>query len=125
MDAVSVRNLVRAFNVYGNSYCVQVPKRHVYSYLFSILDNSTWSNELLVTYEEPNLFENPFGSTWIKVSASVAFSIGLITSAVLTLFFCYQAREMPDNQSTIINQLCSWSCIMVRIFSVFKIKHSF
>ena len=54
-----------------------------YAYFFNLQSNETSTQELMVTLDEPNLFEDPFESLGIKVSASIAFLCGLVATMVL------------------------------------------
>ena len=66
-----------------------------------------------MTLGEPNIFEDPFESLWIKISASIAFFCGLAAAIILCLFVFYQRQGYADNYQTVINQLVSFTCLMV------------
>ena len=88
----------------------------MYAYLYSINYNDTWENELMVTFEEPNLFEDPFSATWVKIASTILYLLGLITTSVVWSFFSYQMQGKADPYATVINQLVSCNCFFVRIY---------
>ena len=66
-----------------------------------------------MTLGEPNIFEDPFESLWIKISASIAFFCGLAAAIILCLFVFYQRQGYAENYQTVINQLVSFTCLLV------------
>ena len=89
-------------------------QKSVYAYFFSINFNDTWENELLVTFEEPNLFEDPFSALWVKISSTILYLLGLVTTLVVWSFAYYQMQGKADHFATVINQLVYWNGLMVR-----------
>ena len=70
----------------------------------------------MVTFEEPNLFEDPFSAPWIKIAATILYLLGVITTSVVWSFFSYQMQGKADPYATVINQLVSCNCFFVRIY---------
>ena len=70
----------------------------------------------MVTFEEPNLFEDPFSATWVKIASTILYLLGLITTSVVWSFFSYQMQGKADPYATVINQLVSCNCFFVRIY---------
>ena len=95
-----------------------------YAYFFTLQDSShSVTEELIVSFDEPNLFEDPFDVLCIKISATIAYSLGMLTSVVLCTFAFYQKKSHADHHKTVINQLVSSTCLMVT-FCVFLSKGS-
>ena len=92
----------------------QIEEQSIYAYHFSININGTWEDEeLMVTMEEPNLFEDPFSATWVKISSTVLYLFGVMTSVVVWSFAYYQMQGKADHYATVINQLVSWNYLLV------------
>ena len=88
-------------------------KMRAETYFFSFKSNSTSAKEFIMTLGEPNIFEDPFESLWIKISAFIAFFCGLAAAIILCLFVFYQRQGYADNYQTVINQLVSFTCLLV------------
>ena len=89
----------------------------VYAYFFSLSINDTKMNEVFVTYEEPNLFEDPFNTTWVKISSTFSYLLGCFTSSILLFFAYYHAQGYASHYATVINQLVIWTCLLVSILN--------
>ena len=68
----------------------------------------------MVTFEEPNLFEDPFSALWVKISSTILYLLGLVTTLVVWSFAYYQMQGKADHFATVINQLVYWNGLMVR-----------
>ena len=92
------------------------------TYFFAFKPNSTSANEFIVTLDESNsnIFEDPFESLWIKISASFAFFCGLSAAIILCSFGFYQRQVYAGNYQTVINQLVSFTCLLVSFLQNFK-----
>ena len=88
-------------------------EKWAYAYFFTLQYNDSIKEEFIVSFDEPNLFEDPFDVLWIKISASIAYSIGLLASVALCTFAYYQRQGYADHHKTVINQLVSSTCLMV------------
>ena len=73
----------------------------------------------MVTFEEPNLFEDPFSAPWVKIASTILYLLGVITTSVVWSFFSYQMQGKADPYATVINQLVSCNCFSVRIYYFF------
>ena len=94
-------------------------KMRAETYFFAFKSNSTSAKEFIMTLGEPNIFEDPFESLWIKISASIAFFCGLAAAIILCLFVFYQRQGYADNYQTVINQLVSFTCLLVSSTSLY------
>ena len=97
-------------------------KMRAETYFFAFKPNSTSANEFIVTLDESNsnIFEDPFESLWIKISASFAFFCGLSAAIILCSFGFYQRQVYAGNYQTVINQLVSFTCLLVSFLQNFK-----
>ena len=75
--------------------------------------NETWDEEMIVSFEEPNLFEDPYSATWIKGLATFSYLLGLIGNLIVGSFAYYQMQGLASHYDTVINQLMNWICLMV------------
>ena len=71
------------------------------------MTNHNWTDEIFVTFEEANIFEDPYQRIELKIAATVAWVIGFIACATLLSFVCYEVQGYVSSYRSIINQLVS------------------
>ena len=81
----------------------------IYAYPVALVFEETEHTETFVTFDEPNLFVEPYDILWIKLAATVIYLIGLIGSCIQYSFVVYEVNGYAASFRTAINQLVS-SC---------------
>ena len=80
-------------------------------------NRQNWQNsevpETFVTFNEPNLFVEPYDNLWIKLAATVVYLIGLGGSCIQYTFVVYEVKGYAASYRTVINQLVSFSYFLV------------
>jgi len=70
--------------------------------------------EFFVTFDEPNLFVEPYDTLWIKMVATVIYLIGLWGAFIQYSCIIYEVNGYAASFRTAINQLVSAAYFMVR-----------
>ena len=81
--------------------------------------NGTSQNEFFVTFEEPNIFDNPWTSLWLKMAATITWLIGFCCSSFIYTYVIYEIKGYAASFRTVINQLVTWCYFVVSIKSSF------
>ena len=81
----------------------------IYAYPVALVFEEIEHSETFVTFDEPNLFVEPYDILWIKLAATVIYLIGLIGSCIQYSFVVYEVNGYAASFRTAINQLVS-SC---------------
>ena len=84
-------------------------KRWIYTYPIALGFKELEVSETFVTFDEPNLFIEPYDNSWIKLAATVIYLIGLSGSCIQYTFVVYEVNGYAASFRTAINQLVS-SC---------------
>ena len=79
----------------------------VYAYPISVLSNHQWTSEIFVTFEEPNIFEDPYQTIELKIAATISWVLGFFAIATLLGYVCYEVQGYASSYRSIINQLVS------------------
>ena len=85
----------------------------VYAYPISLGFTESEVPETFVTFNEPNLFVEPYDNLWIKLAATVVYLIGLGGSCIQYTFVVYEVKGYAASYRTVINQLVSFSYFLV------------
>ena len=75
--------------------------------------NDTFQSEIFVTFEEPNLFVDPWNSLFLKIIATITWLVGFIGSCFIYTFVLYEVQGYAATYRTVINQLVTWCYIVV------------
>ena len=70
-------------------------------------------SETFVTFDEPNLFVEPYDTIWIKLVATVIYLIGLGGCCIQYTFVVYEVNGYAASYRTVINQLVSCCYFLV------------
>ena len=65
-------------------------------------------NEVFVTFDEPNFFENPWDSLVMRITATVLWLIALCGSSIIFTYVYYETQGYAASFRTVINQLVTW-----------------
>ena len=87
--------------------------RLIYCYPLELKFTDLELQEYFVTFDEPNLFVEPYDSFWIKLAATVIYLIGLGGSFIQYGFVLYEANGYLASFRTAINQLVSCGYFIV------------
>ena len=71
-------------------------------------------NEVWIVEVEPNIFQDPYSSIWIKVGVSASYLIQGIESVILISFVLYETQGLAGPYRTVVNQLLSGLYAIVR-----------
>ena len=85
----------------------------VYAYPIALGFTESEVPETFVTFNEPNLFVEPYDNLWIKLAATVVYLIGLGGSCIQYTFVVYEVKGYAASYRTVINQLVSFSYFLV------------
>ena len=85
----------------------------VYAYPLAFVFKNSEVHETFVTFDEPNLFVEPYDNLWIKLAATVVYLIGLGGSCIQYTFVVYEVKGYAASYRTVINQLVSFSYFLV------------
>ena len=94
---------------------VNKTRQWLYSYSLQLHNDSSVENEFFVTFEEPNLFDNPWDPLWLKIVATITWFIGFFGSCFIYTFVVYDFKGYTASFRTVINQLVSWCYVWVSI----------
>ena len=70
--------------------------------------------EVFVTFDEPNLFVEPYDSLWIKLAATLVYLISILGCLVQYSFVVYEVSGYAASFRTAMNQLVSSCYFLVR-----------
>ena len=108
--------------------------RLVYAYPLIFNYENMSKNEVFVTFHEPNLFDNPWNSISLKMTATIVWLIGLCGSCFIFTFVFYETQGYAASFRTVINQLVTWcyfyvsqnTCVLKSFLqrNVFRLLHS-
>ena len=83
--------------------------RWIYAYPIALVFKESEVSETFVTFDEPNLFVEPYDNLWIKLAATVIYLIGVVGSCIQYSFVIYEVNGYAASFRTVISQLVS-SC---------------
>ena len=89
--------------------------RWIYAYPISLGFNESEVSETFVTFDEPNLFVEPYDNLWIKLAVTVIYHIGLGESCIQYSFVIYEVNGYAASFRTAISQLVSFCYFLVRL----------
>ena len=96
-------------------------KKWVYAYPL-VLDFQNQSfKEVLVTFEEPNFFDDPWDSLALRILATIIWTISFLASCIVFLFVIYETQGYAASFRTVINQLVTWCYFYVS--TTFMVMH--
>ena len=72
--------------------------------------------ETFVTFDEPNLFVEPYDNLWIKLAATAVYLVGVFGSCIQYSFVAYEVNGYGASFRTAINQLVSTCYFLVSQF---------
>ena len=78
-------------------------KRWIYTYPIALGFKELEVSETFVTFDEPNLFVEPYDNSWIKLAATVIYLIGLSGSCIQYTFVVYEVNGYAASFRTAIN----------------------
>ena len=87
----------------------------VYAYPVFLSFEDAHQNEVFITFQEPNFFNNPWSSLGLKISASIIWLIGLCGSGFICTFVFYETQGYAASFRTVINQLVTWCYFYVSL----------
>ena len=90
----------------------------VYAYPVFLCFEDANQNEVFITFQEPNFFNNPWSSLGLKISASIIWLIGLCGSGFICTFVFYETQGYAASFRTVINQLVTWCYFYVSLKNV-------
>ena len=90
-------------------------RQWLYYYSLQLYNDTTTETEFFVTYEEPNLFDNPWDPLWLKIVATTTWLIGFFGSCFIYTFVVYDFKGYTASFRTVINQLVTWCYVWVSI----------
>ena len=90
----------------------------VYAYPVFLSFEDGNQNEVFITFQEPNFFNNPWSSLGLKISASIIWLIGLCGSGFICTFVFYETQGYAASFRTVINQLVTWCYFYVSLKNV-------
>ena len=90
----------------------------VYAYPVFLSFEDANQNEVFITFQEPNFFNNPWSSLGLKISASIIWLIGLCGSGFICTFVFYETQGYAASFRTVINQLVTWCYFYVSLKNV-------
>ena len=88
----------------------------IYAYPTRVFDNGSWSNEVFVTYDEPNFFQEPYDNVGLKIFGTMFWLIGFLFSIIIYTFVVYETQGHAASYRTIINQLITNCYFWIAIF---------
>ena len=80
----------------------------VYAYPVVLTFGNISQNEVFVTFDEPNFFENPWDSLVMRITATVLWLIALCGSSIIFTYVYYETQGYAASFRTVINQLVTW-----------------
>ena len=92
-------------------------ERLVFAYPLNVLVHQQWTEEIFVTFEEPNIFEDPHQSIELKTAATMDWVVGFLVCSVIFNFVYNEVQGYASKYRSIINQLVSMMYIYVAINS--------
>ena len=87
--------------------------RWIYAYPIALGFAESEVSETFVTFNEPNLFVEPYDKLWIKMAATVLYLIGLGGSYIQYTFVVYEVKGFAASYRTAMNQLVSFCYFLV------------
>ena len=97
----------------------------IYSYTLALHLNNLTVQEYFVTFEEPNLFVEPYDNLWIKLAATVIYLFGICGAFIQYSFVLYEANGYLASFRTVINQLVSSGYFIVSLLCFKLMEHNF
>ena len=88
---------------------INVSANFIYAYPTRVFNNGTWFDEVFVTHDEPNFFQEPYNSYGMKIFGTIFWLIGFVCSAIIYTFVFYERQGLAASFRTVINQLIT-SC---------------
>ena len=85
----------------------------VYAYPVVLTFGNISQNEVFVTFDEPNFFENPWDSLVMRITATVLWLIALCGSSIIFTYVYYETQGYAASFRTVINQLVTWCSFYV------------
>ena len=85
----------------------------IYAYPIALGFKKLEVSETFVTFDEPNLFVEPYDKLWIKLAATVLYLIGLGGSYIQYTFVVYEVKGFAASYRTAMNQLVSFCYFLV------------
>ena len=85
----------------------------IYAYSIALGFKKLEVSETFVTFDEPNLFVEPYDTIWIKLVATVIYLIGLGGCCIQYTFVVYEVNGYAASYRTVINQLVSCCYFLV------------
>ena len=85
----------------------------IYAYPIALGFAESEVSETFVTFNEPNLFVEPYDKLWIKMAATVLYLIGLGGSYIQYTFVVYEVKGFAASYRTAMNQLVSFCYFLV------------
>lgn len=67
----------------------------------------------IIPEDEENLFTDPYGGIWMKLTSLVSYILGLFGSLILFGFVAAEWQDLLGPYRTMINQLVSWNYFIV------------
>ena len=92
----------------------------IYAYPIALGFKESEVSETFVTFDEPNLFVEPYDNIWIKLAATVIYLIGVVGSFIQYSFVIYEVNGYAASFRTAISQLVS-SCYFLVSFKTIKV----
>ena len=87
--------------------------RWIYAYPISLGFKESEVSETFVTFDEPNLFVEPYDNLWIKLAATVIYLIGVVGCCIQYSFVIYEVNGYAASFRTAISQLVSFCYFLV------------
>ena len=87
--------------------------RWVYTYPIALVFKESEVSEIFVTFDEPNLFVEPYDNLWIKLAATVVYLIGVVGCCIQYSFVIYEVNGYAASFRTAISQLVSFCYFLV------------
>ena len=88
---------------------------NVYAFPIVMKVNYLWKYEIFVTFEEPNFFEEPYDSIFMKLAGTICWCLGLISSIIIYCFVIYEKQGYAASFRTVINQLVTYCYLWVSL----------
>ena len=94
----------------------------IYAYPVALVFEETEHTETFVTFDEPNLFVEPYDNLLIKLAAIVIYLVSLVGSGIQYCFVLYEVNGHAASFRTAINQLVSSCYFLVRSLLLLSIR---
>ena len=92
-----------------------------YGFTFTIYFEEKWQKGILILNNEPNFFNEPFSSIWIKVAALLLYLTSLFFVMILLAFVRYETQGLAGPFRTLLNQLVSFKNLIVSFYCIFAV----